>query len=203
MENDCNQMIKAILSFKSAVKGIDDKASNKLAYLLGEYYALQQILQRYPTAIHRGGQGHFDIEIKNPAIKIEVKTSTYKEDKRVYPGIWLWGWTVETSKQQTRRKKTGEKRFDYLITVSLDETWENPRFQIFSWKEAIDENPDIEIKGLSNIKKRIHLFQNSEDFQKARNIARQFPEKYREPSKLEEDIIENPKKFENNWNRIS
>lgn len=194
---ECQKIIDAIYNFKETVDPIDNRASNKLAFLLGEYQVLKRVLDIYPNALHYGGQGHCDIIVPNPRIEIEVKTSTYKPS-RAYKGLDNWGWTVETVKQQEKRKENEKPRFDWVIAVALDnETWKNPEFFIISWKEAIKNNRERPIKGLSNIKMRIELFKNEVDLKTAQTNTQDKKDPDMSPTHLEESLVKTPQQFQN------
>ena len=163
---------------------------------------LKRVLGIYPNAEHYGGQGHCDIIVTNPHIEIEVKTSTYKPS-RAYIGLDNWGWTVETVKQQEKRKENEKPRFDYVIAVALDnETWKNPEFFIIPWKEAIKNNRERPIKGLSNIKMRIELFKNEYDLNTAQKNTQGTNDPDMSPTNLEELLVKTPQQFQN-WDVLS
>jgi hypothetical protein len=199
---ECQEIIDAIYAFKETVDPIDNRASNKLAFLLGEYDVLKRVLDIYPHAEHYGGQGHCDIIVPNPYIEIEVKTSTYKPS-RAYIGLDNWGWTVETEKQKEKRKENKKPRFDYVIAVALDnETWKNPEIFIIPWKEAIKHNRERPIKGLSNINMRIELFKNEYDLNTARKNTQGTNDPDLSPTNLEELLVKTPQQFQN-WDVLS
>lgn len=192
---ECQKIIDAIYNFKQTLDPIDDRASNKIAFLLGEYLVLKKVLGIFPNALHYGGQGHCDIIVPDPFIQIEVKTSLFKKS-RAYKGIEGWGWTVETEGQENKRVGDNKPRFNHMIAVALDkETWGKQEFFIIPWKDAVDGNIVRPIKGLSNIRMRIERFQNESDLQKAHKMSHG-TNPYLGPTKLEEVLVKNPQQFQ-------
>jgi hypothetical protein len=203
--DECQIVIDAILDFKEKVYPVDKRASKELMFLLGEYYVLQKLCPTYPNAEHKGGQVHCDIIIENPHIEIEVKTSTLKNDKRIFKGeISIWGWTVETEKQQNKRisDKESKPRFNYVVCVALDQTWRFPKYYVFSWKEAIINNNDVIKRAHANIKKRIHIFQNPADYKVAQDITKNLDNKSNEITELDEKISKDELHYLERWDRI-
>jgi hypothetical protein len=206
----CKIVIEACIAFKNSVDIIEEneKLSKKVMSILGEYYVLRQLLStEFPNAIHKGGHGSYDIEIPNkPPMKIEVKTSTLKQDSRIFKGkIWTWGWTVET-KKQAEKKDAKKPRFHYLVTVALDKSWTQPEFYIFSYDETAKifclDYPDDKIPIHASISKRILAFQNRDDFENALSIGMQNANKYDFISPLDIAVFEKPGDFKDNWKKL-
>lgn len=204
------KVIKACIIFKKSVDAIEDdeKLSKKVMSILGEYYVLEQLLSNgFSEAIHKGGHGRYDIEIKTKLpIKIEVKTSALKHDTRIFKGsIESWGWTVETKKQADKRDNK-KLRFHYLVTVALDKSWTKPEFYVFSYDETVENSdlvyPNGKMPIHASISKRVLAFQNRVDFENAKFIANQKTNKYDFISPLDMDIFEWPKKYKDAWEKI-
>lgn len=182
--------IKTIVNFKKAFDKIDPKIPRKLVGEIGELYVLQKLKKLGFRPEYKGGQGGYDIYLKEIDKKIEVRTSLLKNEG-VYPDktIRFWGWRVENRNQ----KKI--KKFDYLIGVALDDNFSNPKFYIFTYKEAFSVG-NVNIGRFNNVKKKIHLFENKLVFKKATKLKPNLITPY------ERKINLTPSKFLNKWNKI-
>ncbi len=109
MNKTYTKAIQEIIHFKKAFDKIDPKIPRKLVGELGEFYTLQKLEKLGMQPEHKGGQGGYDIYLKDINKRIEVRTSLWKNEG-VYPDktIRFWGWRVEN-----RNQKKDEK-FDYL-----------------------------------------------------------------------------------------
>jgi len=98
---DYSKAIKSIISFKKTFDNIDQKIPKKLLGELGEFYVLQKLEKLGFQSEHRGGQGGYDIYLKEVDKKIEVRTSLLKNEG-VYPDktILFWGWRIENRNQK-------------------------------------------------------------------------------------------------------
>lgn len=182
--------INAIIKFKRAFDKIDPKIPRKLVGDIGELYALQQLEKAGLQPEPKGGQSGYDIYLKKIDKRIEVRTSLWKNEG-VYPDktILFWGWRVEN-----RNQKKSEK-FDYLVAVGLNDDFSKPKFYVFSYKEAFSAG-DVHIGRFTNVKKKIHLFENATSYKKASKLN---PELI---TPFERKINQNPAQFVDKWNKI-
>jgi len=168
---DYDSVIDLIISFKDDMKLLDiepekkDKIPKKLVADLGEFYVLKELCYRFKEVHPKGGQGGYDISVGEYKTRIEVKTSTLKNDGLYDKQMKLWGWTVSRINQKK------EYKFDILIGVALDDTWKNPKYYVFTYDEAYVKNTNIELKRFKNIQKKIHIFQNEKDLKLAQSIS--------------------------------
>ena|SRR3989339_2106033 len=184
-----NKAIQAIMKFKRTFFRIDkeEKTSNKLCGLLGEYYVLRELNKRMAEPKHTGGQGSYDISLNNDEIKIEVKTSSLKNEGIYSKGISFWGWVV---KWKTKKRIN----YDFLVAVALDKNWK-PKFYIFTLKEV--QNSDVKISRYPSIEKAIQLFENKVAYKKARKEKKGIRK-----NRCIVEINSNPRKFLNRWDKI-
>lgn len=205
----CQSIIDACINFKNSVAMFDEKEklSKKILSVLGEFYVLRELLAYgFPYVTYKGGQSSDDLLIENPRIRIEVKTSTLKKDTRIFQGkIDVWGWTAETRNQMEKRMKNKhDTRFDYLVAVALDKTWEQPNFYVFSYDETVTnstlEYPLEKSPIYPSIFKRIQAFQTQEDFDYALKIE---PENKRDfITPVDRALVGRKNDFERNWGKI-
>ena len=189
-KTDYTKAINAILKFKRTFDKIDPKIPRKLVAEVGEFYALQKLEKIGLQPEHKGGQGGYDIYLRKNNKRTEVRTSLWKNEG-VYPdqSIQFWGWRVEN-----RNQKKSEK-FDYLIGVGLDEDFAKPKFYVFTYKEAFSVG-DTLIGRFKNIKKKIHLFETKNAFQKALKLRPKLI------TAFERKINLKPSQFLGKWNKI-
>jgi hypothetical protein len=191
---DYDRAIDTIISFKSQFEILDiepkkkEKVPKKLVSELGEFYVIRQLMQRFNDVEPKGGQAPYDIRVGDK--RIEVKTSLLKNDGLYDKQIQFWGWTVQRAGLKDKNK------FDYLIGVALNQTWNKPAFYIFTFEEAFTKNPDIKIKRYPSIRKKIHIFQNERDLSIAKKASPL------EVTDLECNIISNPFDYADQWNKI-
>lgn len=191
MRNKNKLAIRAILKFKRDFDRIDPKIPRKLVGEIGEFYAMQRLIDKGFLPEHRGGQGGYDIHLADINKRIEVRTSLLKNE-----GIFLdqtmrfYGWRVQNRNQKKRQK------FDYLIGVALDDKFLKPKFYIFTYKEAFSVG-DVLIGRFNNVKKKISLFENKTTFKKALKQKPKFV------TKFERYINRNPKRFLEKWGKIA
>ncbi|MDO8873593.1 MAG: hypothetical protein Q7V05_12830 [Methanoregula sp.] len=172
---DYDGAINSIISFKKSFEALDieakkkEKVPKKLVSELGEFYVLRELnRQQFKGVEPKGGQGKFDIKIgKN---RIEVKTSLPKNDGLYDKKIEFYGWTVKRTNKSDDQNKD-EQKFNFLIGVALDHSWENPDFYVFTFEEAYSNNSDVKIARYPSIRKKLHLFLNEDDFNMAKKIC--------------------------------
>jgi len=182
--------IKAIITFKRCLDNIDPKTPRKLVGEIGEFYVLQKLQKIGFRPEHKGGQSGYDIYLKEIDKKIEIKTSLLKNEG-VYSNktIHFWGWTVE------RKNQKKIKKFDYLIGVALNDNFSNPKFYIFSYKEAFSVG-NVNIGRFNNVKKKIYLFENKRVYEKALKLKPTII------TSFERQINCHPSKFLDRWSKI-
>lgn len=191
---DYQKAIDHILSFKHDFETLNIqpekkvKVPKKLVSELGELYVIRELLEHFDNVVPHGGQAKYDINVGKT--RIEVKTSLLKNDGLYDKQIQFWGWTVMRADQKDNKK------FDFLIGVSLKEDWSVQGFYVFSHDDAVTNNPDVKIKRYPSIRRKIHIFQNDQDFLKAKQVC---PE---EVTDLEKRIIRNNNDFLNRWDKI-
>jgi len=185
-----SKAIETIIKFKKEFDNIEPRIPRKLVGEIGEFYALKELKRMGLNPEHKGGQGGYDIYLKNIDKKIEVRTSLLKNEG-VYPDnkILFWGWRVEN-----RNQKKSEK-FDYLIGVGLNNDFSKPRFYIFTYKEAFSVGDSV-IGRFGNIKKKIHLFENMKSYKKALKLRPKII------TKFERKINMTPSLFLDKWKKI-
>ena len=185
---DYDLAIKIIIEFKKNFDKIDPKVPKKLLSLLGEYYVLRELKKRNIKVEHKGGQSGYDIYLPVLNKKIEVRTSLLKNEGLYPEHIAFYGWRVTEINQR-------EDKFDFLIGVALDLSYEYVRFFIFTQKEALSVG-DVAIKRYPKIKKKIHIFDTLEELEEAKEEEPEIVTDY------EVYINKNPKKFLNRWDKI-
>lgn len=186
---DIKKAIKAIINFKKEFERTGMVLPRRdLVGEVGELYALEALQKEGLHPNRKGGQGRYDIELNNK--KIEVRTSLLKNEG-VYPDktIRFWGWRVENRNQNRRHK------FDFLVGVALANDLSKPKFYVFSYKEAFSVD-DVYIGRFSNVKKKIHLFENKRAYRKA---MKQKPALI---TQFERRLNSNPARFRNKWGKI-
>lgn len=168
---DYDSVIGLITSFKENIERLEiepekmEKIPKKLVGDLGEFYVLKELCARFDEVKPKGGQGSFDICVGQYKKRIEVKTSTLKNDGLYDKKMKLWGWTVS----RVNQKK--EQKFDFLIGVALDDKWKTPVFYVFDYYEAYLKNSNVTLKHFSSIQKKIHIFQNENDLKTAQSLS--------------------------------
>lgn len=187
---DYKKAIKTIIDFKKVFDKINPKIPRKLLGEIGEFYVLSKLNKLGFGIEHKGGKSRYDIYISEIDKKIEVRTSLLKNEG-VYPDstVRFWGWKVENINQR------GDRRFDYLIGVALNDDFSKPRFYIFNYKEAFSVG-DVNIGRFGNIKKKIHLFENKQSYKKAIKLKPKLISSY------ERKINRYPARFLNKWDKI-
>ena len=190
MKQNYTKAIGTIINFKKAFDKIDPQIPRKLVGEIGEFYVLQELKKLGFRPEHKGGQGGYDIYLKEINKRVEVRTSLLKNEG-VYPNeaIRFWGWRVEDRNQKKAKK------FDYLIGVALDDNFSKPKFYIFSYEEAFSVG-NVKIGRFKNVKKKVHLFENKMAYKKALKLKPNLITPY------ERQINLNPYKFLNKWNKI-
>jgi len=187
--------IDYILKFKSIFDEINPKIPKKLVDALGEYYVLRE-LERYQFGgtEHKSGQQACDIFVGEFQKRIEVKTSLLKNEDLYDKKIEFWGWTIKKKRGLVKQDTQKERKFDLLVGVALDEAWKVPKFYIFTFEEASTKNETVNLPWLGSVEKKIHVFQNSNDLQIAKN--------YPYLTEQEIRINENQSEFINRWDKI-
>lgn len=183
-----DKAINGIIEFKKTFDGIDPKIPKKLLSNLGEYYVSRELEKQGFSVEQKGVQAGYDIFIQNIGKRVEVRTSLLKNEGLYPKGIMFYGWRVLEHNQK-------ENKFDYLIGVAMDDGYEQPKFYIFTQKEALSVE-DIEIKRFNKIKKKIHLFQNLDDLERAKETRPQII------SEREVYINKNQNSFLDRWDKI-
>lgn len=181
--------IALIKKFKSDFESTGLKSPGLLGFI-GELYVLQKLDELGYNPHHKGGQGGYDIYIEKIDKRVEVKTSILKnEGEYDDKSIKFWGWAVE------RRGQKRSKKFDYFVCVALDDHYSNPKFYIFTYKEAFSVK-NVRVPRYTNIKKKIHIFKDILTFRKAC---------LRDPKMVtpfERTINQNQTLFRNQWKKI-
>ncbi|OGG59976.1 hypothetical protein A3C86_01040 [Candidatus Kaiserbacteria bacterium RIFCSPHIGHO2_02_FULL_49_16] len=190
MNKDYTKAIKAIINFKKIFDKIDPKTPRKLVGEIGEFYALKELERLGLKPERKGGQGRYDIHLKKLDKRVEVKTSLLKNggehpDKK----IQFWGWAVERWGQKRLNK------FDYLVGVALEDNFFATTFYIFTYEEAFRVG-DVHVPHFTNVKKKIHLFENKKSYSKAIKL------KPKLITPFERKINNLPGLFLNKWNKI-
>jgi len=166
-----DSVINLIISFKEDVERLDidpdkkKKIPKKLVADLGEFYILRELCNRFKEVLPKGGQGSYDIRVGEHKKRIEVKTSTLKNDGLYDKQMKFWGWTV------SRENQKREHKFDILIGVALDDTWKKPEYYVFNYDDACVKNSNVKLKRFKNIQKKIHIFQDVKDLELAKSIS--------------------------------
>ena len=190
MNQDYTKAIKAIINFKKIFDNIDPRTPRKLVGEIGEFYVLKELKRLGFQPEHKGGAGGYDIHLKKFNKRVEVKTSLLK-NLGEYPDrkIKFWGWTVE------RRGQKKSNKFDYLISVALEDSFLTPKFYIFTYKEAFKVG-DVDVPHFTNVKKKIHLFENKKSYSEALKL------KPKLVTLFERRINKFPSLFLDKWNKI-
>ncbi|MDE4907163.1 hypothetical protein L0665_00780 [Methanogenium marinum] len=168
---DYDTVIELIISFKENIERSDiesgkkEKIPKKLVADLGEFYCLKELSNRFKEVQPKGGQGSYDICVGEHNKRIEVKTSTLKNDGFYDKNVDFWGWTV------SRQGQKKEHKFDILIGVALDDSWRRPEYYIFNYEEAFINNSNVELKRFKSIQKKIHIFQDENDLTVAQSVS--------------------------------
>ena len=184
--------IQEIIRFKNAFDKIDkpgSRVSRKLVGDIGEYYVLQELEKRGFTVNGRGGQAGHDIYLPNEDIRIEVKTSLLKNEGLYPEGINFYGWRVKNRDQKK------DNKFDFLVGISLDDSFTKPKFYIFTRKEAFKVG-DVKLGRFNGIQKKITIFENIKAMKNAVKAKPKYVTEY------EKYINKNQTKFLNKWGKI-
>lgn len=191
---DYQNAIDLIITFKKNFEKLEiednkkQKVPKKLMSELGEFYVLRELNQRFKGVTPKGGAGSYDIAVGD--MRIEVKTSLFKKDRLYNNQVNFWGWTVKRSGQKK------ENKFDFLVGVTLDESWIKSDFYIFSYEDAYTKNSDVKIQGYGNIERKINVFQEEQDFLSAIDIS---PDQITEQERY---INQNKSEFLSRWDKI-
>lgn len=193
---DYESAIELIITFKENFERLEIESDKKkkipkrLVADLGEIYCLNELSNRFDDVTPKGGQGSFDIRVGEYNKRIEVKTSTLKNDGLYKKQIDFWGWTV------SREGQKNEHKFDILLGIALDNSWRNPEFYIFDYDEAYVNNSNVQLKRFKNIQKKIHIFQSEDDLAIAQSIS---------PDEITEREVyfnDHKSEFQNAWDKI-
>ncbi len=188
--NTYKRAIEEIVRFKEAFDSIDPKIPRKLLGELGEFYVLDRLEDLgFKKLIHKGGQTGFDIHIEDNDKKTEVRTSLPKNEGLYPENVRFFGWRVKNRNQKK------EVKFNIMIGVALDETFKNPKFYIFTHKEAFSVQ-DVEMGRFKSVQKKIHLFESKESYKEAIKSKPNLVTKY------ERYINEHQSEFLNRWDKI-
>ena len=177
------------MNFKKNIEKFYPKIPNKLVGEIGELYVLRELEKRGYSLEHKGGQSGFDILIKNLEKKVEVRTSLLKNEGTYPKQVQFYGWRVKNRNQKKERK------FDIMIGVALDKTFTEPKFYIFTYKEAFSVG-DVNIGRFKNVQKKIHLFENQRAYKKA------VKSKPALVTKFERYVNTHQSEFLDKWNKI-
>jgi len=181
--------IREILRFKKAITPFDSKIPRKLVGEIGEYYVCYELLSRGYNIVPKGGQGGYDIFLSEIGKRIEVRTSLLKNEG-VYPkDIDFYGWRVRN------RDQKADNKFDYLIGVALDDSYKNPQYYVFTYKEAFSVG-DVDIGRFKNVQKKIYIFNDLRIMKRAIKCKPKLITKY------ERFINMNKRKFLDKWSKI-
>ena len=156
---------------------------------LGELYVMVELQRREYSPELKAGQSGFDIFEARAGKRIEVRTSLLKNEGLYPNGINFYGWRVENREQKK------DNKYDFLVCVSIPPSFRKPRFFIFTKEEAFKVG-DVSLGRFGTVKKKIHFFENSACFKRARSG------KPKHVTQYERYINDNPHKFENCWNKI-
>ncbi len=189
MSPNYREAIEEILRFKKPFDRIAPRIPKQLVGGLGEFYVLRKLEKLGLQPEHKGGHSGYDIYLADDK-RIEVRTSLWKNEG-VYPdkSIRFWGWKVESRNQKKQEK------FDYLIGVGLTDDFSKPQFYIFTYKQAFSVGNTL-IRRFSNIKKKIHLFENKRAYRKAIKLRPALVTPYERRINLKKS------KFLNRWEKI-
>jgi hypothetical protein len=146
-----NDAIQAILNLVDALKDVGPLPRGLIG-TLGELYFAQQLDGTGQTYKYRGGSASVDFIVNGK--KVEVKTSSLKNESLYPEGIDFWGWSVPSER----------KKFTTLICIALDKDLA-PTFYSFSRDQALSV-PDVDL-GWLGVRKKIHLFRDQDTYRQA------------------------------------
>ena len=189
---DPTVLIDAINRLRDLYRKSGLKEPKGLLGELGEFLVIRELLRNGYAFEKKGGQGGYDVLLKNPNRRIEIKTSTLKnngeyKDKHVR----FWGWAIERKSQKQKDK------FDYFIGIALDDKIiESSQFYIFSADELRVVGEVNNLGRFRNVKRAVHLFESPDAYVRAIKVS---PENARATGGL---INENPELFLNKWSKF-
>ena len=188
--NTYKKAIEEIVRFKETFDSIEPKIPRKLVGELGEFYVLSKLEELgFKKLKHKRGQAGFDVYIEDNGKRIEVRTSLLKNEGLYPKDVRFLGWRVKNRNQ----KKEG--KFDIMIGVALDETFQKPKFYVFTHEEAFSVQ-DVEIGRFKNVQKKIHLFESEKAYKEAIRSKPKLVTKY------ERYINEHQSEFLDRWEKI-
>jgi len=86
--------------------------------------------------------------------------------------------------------------YDFLIGVTLDDSWKRPKFYIFTAQEACSVG-DVQMGRFSSVRKKIHLFKDREVFRQALACRQSIL-----ITPFERTINQHPGRFKDKWNKL-
>ncbi len=189
---DYSQHIEAIVKFKKNFNfggKEDERVPRKLVGNLGEFYVADALVKNGFDVELKNGQAKCDILV-NKTIRVNVKTSFFKDEGKYQDGIKCFGWRIQTKEQKN------VDNFDFLIGVTLEDSFEKPEFYVFSKKETVNLQ-EIKLKKFANILKKIDIFGSIADMEKALRTDKEAISGY------EDYINRHKEEFLNRWEKIS
>jgi hypothetical protein len=188
---DFSRHIAAIVDFKKKFNfgcAEDERVPRKLVGNLGEYYVADALLKNGFEVEMKSGQSGYSLLVAKK-IRIEVKTSFFKDEGKYQDGIKCFGWRIQTKDQKNADK------FDFLVGIALDDAFEKPEFYVFSKAETANLQ-EVKLKRFTNILKKIDVFASAVEMEKVLLTDREAVSEY------EAYINRHKEFFLNRWDKI-
>lgn len=155
----------------------------------GERVAAKEFEKKRFKVERKGGLSGYDLIVNGK--KIEVRSSEIKKERAFPKKISAWGWKLQTMNKNGKPKLI---KYDFVVLVKLQETWEKYQLFMLSKKEVMEVSR-TKFKGYQTVARVIYLFKNS--LKEAKKC-----DKYKMITKKCEEFNLNPKKFLINLNRL-
>jgi len=152
---------KAVTELYCSLKRLQHKLPTFLVALAGELLVKSKLNELGIRFVPQGPQARCDILLlgRNTNNRIEVRTSTLKNEGLYPKQIMFHGWRIQDQKED-------DVSYDFLVCVALDENLENPEFYLFT-REEVRKAGNVEIQRFANVKKKLHLFRTVHELQEA------------------------------------
>ena len=132
----------------------------------GELLLAEKLEQEGLSVTHKGNQCGYDLEYRNgnKTIKIDVKSSTLKNEIKKNKDFFSWGWALKHT------NKTRPVSCTHFACIALDENYNVCKYLIINAKD-LDKFPRYENTQFKNVERGLVLMQDTKNYPSDMNQA--------------------------------